>query len=286
MFWLMSTRRSLAQCCLHIGCNAFGPCAESAIYAHMVADPLRSVHAALNQGGAVFNDSYSATQLWVFPKAWFVTPYEFGLHYYLLFAAMVWTLAAWRREYFVLLVWLVIVLVWLQVGGNPFAENYRIKSHLSRYCLTVAVPAVVMIAGMLEWLWRVGFKRIAATAASVAILAGVVLTNFNSLSGEGVRATKLGLDYLVAQQGLPAYLDRKSYDLAYWYWDGVVDKSQFYPIQRHDFSTGHTDLVPQSEIHGWVLINRVFDDYAFRRYGIRLRIGGTGYVTVCGGNVD
>lgn len=242
---------------------------EGAIYYSLTGDFLRGIHAAINQGGGITNEAYSATQLWIFPKAWFVTAYEFGLHYYLLFAATAWVVIYKRKECYVLLVWVVLMLLWLEFGGNPFAAEYRVKSHLTRYCLTIAVPSVVLIATMLADVWNRGHRRIALTLVAGATAAALFLAVFNTLALDGIRATKLGLDYAVERNAFPLYLDKKSYDMATWYLGDRIDATMIVPIQQHDFKTQTTQLLPVDEIRGWVLDNRVFAEYALKRYGMR-----------------
>lgn len=242
---------------------------ESLTYYLMAGDALRGPHAALNQGGGIFNEEYAAGQLWVFPKAWFVTAYDFGLHYYLLFAAMIWVIFGKRKECYVLLAWVVLVLLWLEFAGNPFAAKYSPKSHLARYCLTIAVPTVILAAAMLTHLWNTGRIRIAVTLAGLTIAAGLFLSVFNTLGSDGIKATKLGLDYALENRTFPLYLDKKSYDLAPWYLGNRIKPADIYPIQQHDFRLQTTRLLSPDEIKGWVLDNRVFADYAKKRYYIR-----------------
>lgn len=242
--------------------------AEGLTYLVLSGDFLRGIHAALNQGGGIAKEEYSATQLWIYPKAWFITTYEFGLHYYLLFAAMAWVVIGRREKHYVLLAWLVLVLLWLEFGGNPFAEHYQVKSHLSRYCLTIAVPSVVLIAALLEHLLSQKLDRVATILAGGATGLGLLLVVFNTLALDGIRATKLGLDYATDQQTFPLYLDKKSYDMAGWYLGDQVNPADLRPMQQHDFTTQATSRLHADEIHGWALDNRVFADYAFNRYGI------------------
>jgi hypothetical protein len=243
--------------------------AEGAIYYLLANDPLRGIHAAINQGGGVLNVEYSATQLWIFPKAWFVTAYDFGLHYYLLFAAMVWVILNKRKECYVLLAWVLMMLLWLEFGGNPFAAHYSVKSHLARYCLTITVPSVILISGMISHLWDSGRFRIATFLVGTATATGLFLMVFNALGSDGIKATKLGLDYAVAHNTFPLYLDKKSYDIAPWYLGNKIKPTDIHPVQQHDFQTQTTHLLHAEEINGWVLDNREFADFAQKRYGIK-----------------
>ena len=241
---------------------------ESLVYYLAGGTILHRIYCVTHQGDGVTVAEYSASQLWVFPKAWFITIYDFALHYYLLFAGIIWVLVTRRSVLYPVILWVVIDLLWLQFGGNPFSDNYHPKSHLLRYCEILAVPMAVIIGALLH-----GLKEQYHLSAPVHALAigGVVFValffaNFNTLSSERQQATKLALDQAVAHDYFPLYLDQTSANVAsiYLYQDPRV--AQIHSLQKHDMRTQETVLLSIDELNGYALLNRGFMLYAWRRY--------------------
>ena len=214
--------------------------------------------------GSTAEAGYSATSLWVFPKAWFVTPYQFGLHYYAFFASLVWAIVARRRELAFVLVWSIAMLLWLQFGGNPFSEDYRVKSHLARYCALVTVPTAVLIGAALAAApARLG-RLVMAAIAVVALLAA----NFNSLSGEREAATKIALREAQEKGWFPLWLDYGSYTIAEMLFHDRPEAAQIHELQDHDFKTGRTEIADPRAVQGYVMVNEALMRFRQRRYGV------------------
>lgn len=208
-------------------------------------------------------EEYSGGQLWVFPKAWFVTVYEFGLHYYAMFAGLLAIL--WRRERrgILLMAWIVAFLLWLQFGFNPFSGTFSFKSHLLRYCAMISVPMAVVIA---YFLWQVLPGRVRWAGLGVVVAAGLFFANFNQLNLERQAATKQAISAAVENGWFPLYLDRTSYFIAAYMLYDRPERAQIHMLQRHDFAEGETEIVPVEQIDGYVLLNRGFMLFANRRY--------------------
>ena len=238
---------------------------ETFVYWVAGGEAIQRVHAVSNQGNLRVTAEYSAGQLWVFPKSWFVTFYEFGLHYYLLFAAIVWAILGRVKALYVIVAWAVIYLLWLQFGGNPFSANYHIKSHLDRYCSMLSVPMAILVgaflAQLLEWRGRFG-----AAVLTVTLLAAVFFILFNTLSFERQQATKLAIDHARKENLFPLYMDRTSYLLAGVYMHGDERLTDVHKAQGYDFEAGETIIEDFDTLDGYVLLNRGFMEYAWNRY--------------------
>ncbi len=214
----------------------------------------------------VMSKEYSAAQLWIFPKTWFVTFYDFGLHYYFLFAAWLWALATRQRALYPVLVWVAVYLLWLQFGGNPFSASYSVKSHLARYSSYVSVPMAVLIAHLLTRSWIGRRKTAFAAAVGAMALAGLFFINFTSLNNERQVATKEALAYALRTDAFPLYMDQGSYDLASFLLAGRAEKDRIFSIQKHNFQTGKTELLDLDRLQGYLLLNKGFMRYRARRY--------------------
>ena len=241
---------------------------ENFVYWAAGGEFLHRLHAALDQGGGKFVEEFSETSLWVFPKAWFVTFYQFGLHYYGLAFGLIWI--ALRRTPGTLAIWLwvVVFLLWLQFGGNPFSETYTVKSHLLRYCTMVTVPMAVVIAAFLNDFWLRGNTLFAKFFIAMLIIMGAFFINFNTLSYERELATKRALDIAVERNFFPLYLDRTSEALAAFYLTEDAHKKQLTPLQVHDFRTQETKVLDVTDDQGYLLLNRGFMEYAWNRYRV------------------
>lgn len=242
---------------------------EHIIYWFVSGDFLLRLHLATYQGGGQMVEAFSATQLWVFPKSWFLTPYFFSVHYYMLFAAILW--AVWTRPAGMLpiFLWIVIFLLWLQFGGNPFSSNYSVKSHLARYCNMLNVPMAILIARFIFGLGEGLAATVAPKAATAAVVLGAaILLPFNQLSAERQIATKQLLDIARSENLFPLYLDRTSYSLAEAYLYEEMKEGKLHNLQVHNFKTMESRLMPIETIQGHVLINRGFVDYGFNRYRV------------------
>ena len=239
---------------------------ESLVYWLAGGSIMQRLVAVQNQGGGRFVKEYSETQLWVFPKAWFITFYDFAIHYYLLFAGIVWIIIARAKRFYPVVVWVVVYLVWLQFGGNPFSELYHVKSHLLRYCNMIAVPMAVVIGGLLEHFFREGRGRVGIGLTGLMVAIGIFFINFDTLSYERQVATKRGINYALSHDLFPLYMDRTSFALASIYMRNDPRIALTKSLQRHHFDTQKTELIDVAAIEGYALINKGFEQYAWNRY--------------------
>jgi hypothetical protein len=238
---------------------------ESVVYRALGGEVLHRLQVLAGMGGGQANEAYSMTQLWVFPKAWFATPYFFGLHYYALVAAAIWALVTRRGALGVIGVWLAVMLLWLQFGGNPFAEDYSVKSHLQRYCLIVAVPTAVMVGAAAAALWRHA-PRMGAIAVAAVGAVSLFLINFNVLAGERQMAAKTVVRTAFEQGWSPLYMDRGTYDIAAFLKRASGTDAKLIAMQRHDFDTGRTRTIQPGEAEGYVALTPGFMSYRRARY--------------------
>lgn len=243
---------------------------EHIVYFINSGDPMLRLHLALTQGGGkmVANSGLAANELWVFPKAWFMTPYYFGLHYYALFAATLWLLVRRQWVYLGLVVWVIVYLFWLQFGGNPFRDDYKVKTHLPRYCNMLNVPMALVIALMLQDIAQTFGKRIFALVLAPMVALPLLFAPFNQLNAERQIATKHLLDTARDEQLFPLYMDRTSLTVAALYLYDEMQDGKLKTLQKHDFKKMHTEVPAAEDIDGHILINRGFVEYGKRRYGV------------------
>lgn len=197
---------------------------------------------------------FGGGQLWIFPKAWFITFYQVGLYYYLLLAAGLWALIRRDRWLIILLVWIFTLLLWLQFGGNPFSEHYQVKSHLQRYLNILNVPMVILIALFLMQGLKNQLTR--NTLAIVVIASSLFFINFNTLNLERQQSAKLAIKYAAANDLFPLYADHTSYSIAKFLLRNSRHGDEVFPVQDHDFITGKTRLISISNTTGYLLLSR------------------------------
>ncbi len=258
--------RTLFVCAISVGAVVF---IEHVIYYLVSGDMLLRLHLIAGTSGGKMVAEYNATQLWVFPKAWFLTPYYFGLHYYFLFLALLWLPLHKRHDTLPIVVWAAVFLLWLQFGGNPFSASYSAKSHLDRYCNMLNVPMAVLIAMTIYDLGERYGAQLQRIMVTLITLTAVLFIPFNQLSSERQAATKALLDIVQEQQLYPLHLDRTSWALAQIYLYDAAQKGELHNLQPHNFSTGETNSPDPIDIDGYVLINRGFVDYGYNRYRVR-----------------
>lgn len=240
---------------------------ESLAYFVGGGEVVQRLSAVTSTGSLSTTEEFGATQLWVFPKAWFITVYDFALHYYFMLGAAIWVFLARVRGLYIIVAWVLVYLLWLQFGGNPFAEHYNLKSHLNRYCNMINVPMAVLVGAMLatalQRSWRVG-----AALVLVMSLAGLFFINFNTLSAERQVATKQAIDYARSGDLFPLYMDRTSYAIASIYMYSSPRWADVEKLQEYDFERGETRVLDPADLDGYALLNRGFMDYAWNRYRI------------------
>ena len=207
---------------------------------------------------------YGAGQLWVYPKAWFVTFYEFGLFYYLLFTALIW--AAWKRKGKLLLVsvWLIIYLIWLEFGGNPFSASYSVKSHLLRYLGMISVPMAIICSYFILHAFKSTTMKV--VAVTFMVLTSMFFVNFNSLGQERFYAAKQGVNYAMEHNLFPLYADHTSGAIGIFQVKETEFEGQVSRIQEHSFKDGETEILPLERMSGYLLLVRDSMDYTSKRY--------------------
>lgn len=218
-------------------------------------------------GGKV-TEEYSESQLWVFPKSWFITFYNFGIYYYLFFIGLIYFIVCHRKTLYPVVIWSIVYLLWLQFGGNPFSGSFSVKSHLVRYCEMVAIPMSVIIAALLMDMRKRYGSRISGTVIAGTLAVSLFFISFNSLSVEREHATKLALDYADKNDLFPLYMDKASFDIAELLLHSSKNLKSIRSLQIHDFGTGQTRLISIDEISGYILLNKQFMRYKERRYSM------------------
>lgn len=257
--------RTAILCALSVGAVVL---TEHLIYFIGSGDLLLRIHLAAFQGGGQVTREYSAEQLWVFPKAWFLTPYYFGTHYYLMFLAIGFLALRRRVDLAPLTIWVIVYLLWLQFGGNPLADTFRVKSHLARYCNMINIPMAVLTASATKEISGLG-ARLSAYAATLAlVVVGIMLMPFNALNAERQIATKKLLDFVKKENLHPLYLDRTSYSIAIIYLYDAANKGWLHQLQKHNSQTMETAILGEEQVSGYLLINRGFVDYQYDRYRV------------------
>ncbi len=239
--------------------------AENAFY-FISSDKLLYRLKIINSIEIVVSEDYSGKQLWIFPKAWFLTVYNFGSHYYLLFFALFWTIMTRQKSLSVIVVWIVVYLLWLQFGGNPFKQTYSIKSHLLRYCSMVSVPMAVLIGAFLAHLGAKGWRRTSFCLMGATVATALFFVNLNTLNSERERATTAALHYALRHDLFPLYLDQASFHIVRFKLGGRSQSDRIFQVQSHNFKTGKTELIDLSNKEGYLLINRDSMKYGARRY--------------------
>jgi hypothetical protein len=227
------------------------------------------------------NASHSGGQLWVFPKSMFITFYNFGLHFYFLFAAFIWFFINRKSNHQQLILFLtipcVVFLFWLQFGGTPkslirFLTTGVLvtKSHLDRYLIMILPFSSVIIAYFVynsAWFNKRFLRPLAAFALIASML---VMLPLNDISQEYALSYTAATKYLKQNPPENMYCDRATCS----YFNklkelGELKEYQFINIVNHESKTGIT--TPNEEFvknGGFVLINKNRYLYYNSRYTI------------------
>jgi len=238
---------------------------ENLAYYAQSGEVLYRIKAMAGSTQMVTRAEFSGEQLWIFPKAWFLTFYQFSLHYYLLFAGIVWVLVVRQRQLYIVVTWVLVYLLWLQFGANPFAEEFSFKSHLTRYCEMLLVPACILIGAFCNFLMEWRPKLSAAFTAGWSAVS-LFLIAFNFLSAERELASKRMLAELGAEITGTIYMDSGSHSLATFYTRKGQVPYSLDLFQKHDFSTGETQVISPADIEGYIFYNRAFVEFRQNRY--------------------
>lgn len=209
---------------------------------------------------------YGAGQLWIFPKSWFVTFYQFGFHYYLFFSAMIWVLFTKQKNLYIVVFWSAVYLAWLQFGFNPLSENWGIKSHLARYCAMMNVPMSILVGAFLVHFYGRLPGRLTIPAAGVLVFVPLFFLTFNILGTERQQATKQAIRYAQNNDLFPLYLDGTSHTICRFLMYGDERRSQVFPLARIDREARAYKMIEPREISGFMIYNEGFVDYASKRY--------------------
>jgi len=250
--------------CVAVGCFVFVG-GENIIYWSQTGHLFHRLSVVSATTVIKWNEAYSNTQLWVFPKAWFVTPYYFGLHYYLLFLGMFWWAFSKQKRLTFFVIWAGIYLVWLQFGFNPFTETVTFKSHLSRYCIGFGAPTAIIIAVFLKNIFA-DQQKLVPIFGGFWIVVSVILMAFNVLSNEREVASKIALAKFSGTPSDTIYMDNGTLGLATFLYRKHPMTDVARSFQQHDFITGKTRLVPVNEMDGYLILNREFVRHRKNRY--------------------
>lgn len=212
------------------------------------------------------NAEFSIGNFWVYPKSWFLTFYNFGLHFYVLFAGAGLILYRRQRALYVPVVWMLAYVVWLQFGINPFSESWSFKSHLQRYCLMFSVPMAIIVGWTIVqlkswkpvWAYRAGLPLL--VAVSVFFMA------FNQLNSEKELASKKAISLMKSEELFPAFVDTGTYAMAMLLLYGTPYRDQVHLFQEHNFAMGKTRVLTTDEMDGYLILNRDFVEYRKNRY--------------------
>jgi len=249
------------------GCAVF-VVGENIIYWALTGEILYRLKIIGESAPITVSDAFSAQQLWVFPKAWFLTAYQFSLHYYLLFIALATVLLRREQSGYLMVVWAAAFLIWLQFGMNPFADQIEFKSHLQRYCLMLAVPTYALIGYQMSVI-QARLPKIGAGFAALWLVGSVFLVAFNYLGAERDQATKQALKDWSYGKEAPIYMDAGSYTIAQFLYYGDSWREMFRHAYSHDFHTAKTEVVDVATIDGYLLINRGFVAFSSNRYFVQ-----------------
>lgn len=249
------------------GCAVF-VVGENIVYWALTGEVLYRLKIIAESAPITVSDAYGAQQLWVFPKAWFLTAYQFSLHYYLLFMAMVTVLLRRERSGYLMVIWAATFLIWLQFGMNPFADHIEFKSHLQRYCLMLAVPTYALIGYQLDLIQN-RLPKIGAGFASLWLAGSLFLVTFNCLGGERDEATKQAFKRWPYGKEAPIYMDSGSHTIGRFLYYGDSWSEKFRQAYSHDFHTARTEIVDIATVDGYLMLNRGFVAFSSNRYFVQ-----------------
>ena len=238
---------------------------EFAIFAKVTGHPL--YHAMLEQRDAneVLAPDMNYRNMITYPKVMFLTPYEAGLHFYLLVAASVRAVLRRNRAALMLLVWVAIFLIWLMFGVDPFHHPIQLKPQLGRYLLEICVPMSVLIGWFLVGVYRHASRAAAFALGGVTLVVALVFMQFNLLNVEPALATMRATRMAVEKHWFPLYTDSQSSGIAAFLLYGSPDRTQLHAAQSHDFLTGTTRFVHIPGPTAYLLINYDFARQLHRR---------------------
>ncbi len=213
-------------------------------------------HAAANE---ILAAGHDYRNILTYPRAMFIVPYEAGLHYYAMVAALLLAAATRSRPAALLAGWVLIWLTWLMFGMDPIDGTFRLKPQLPRYLMSFAIPTAVLVGWFGVWLWRRSRVLGAGLMAGIIALAAL-FAPLNQLSFEPGYATRVALAHAIRERWLPLYPDAQSlHIIRFLLHNDDALTSEVHVVQHHDFLAGVTRFEPISSAPAYLLINQ---DYA------------------------
>lgn len=232
---------------------------ELLVFARLTGNPF--LHAALERQAAneVLSPTMNYRNLLTYPKAMFITPYEAGLHFFLLLGALVYATIKRGRSTIMLAGWVMIFMIWLMFGVDPFGAAVRLKPQVPRYLLDFCVPMSVLIGWFLCSLYRRGMRGAAWTLVSMTTIIALTFMQFNRLNYEASTATIVATKAALKRNWFPLYTDQQSFGIVeFILWD-YPQRREVHQAQFHNFLTGVTVFPSIPESRAYLLINQ---DYA------------------------
>lgn len=230
---------------------------ELASYGFATGHPLLRLnleHVAANEALAPGHDYRN---LLTYPRSMFLVPYESGMHYYVLLAALILFLIRRERPAGLLVGWVLIWLAWLTFGADPFGEALKSKPQLPRYLLSLEMPVTILAGWFAVWLWRrsrpLGVLMGLGAVALVGFFAPI-----NRLAFEPGNATRAGLALASRNGWFPLYSDSQSENILRFLTRGHPEQNQLRTVQSHDYRTGKTVFHPVTGVPAFLLVNQDF----------------------------
>ena len=232
---------------------------ELLVFARLAGNPF--LHAALERQAAneVLSPTMNYRNLLTYPKAMFLTPYEGGLHFFLLLGAVGYAANKRDRPTMMLVGWILIFMIWLMFGVDPFGAAVRLKPQVPRYLLDFCVPMSVLIGWFLCSLYRRGMRIVSWALVAMTAMIAFTFMQFNRLNFEASTATIVATKAVLKRNWFPLYTDQQSFGIVkFVLWD-YPQRHEVHQAQYHNFLTGTTTFASIPGRHAYLLINQ---DYA------------------------
>ncbi len=235
--------------------------AELVTYGVLTGSPLYHIELERRAANEILAPGMDYRNLFTYPKAMFITPYETGVHFYLLLIAVIAATAARSRPALMMVAWILVFLIWLMIGGDPFGHAFRLKPQLGRYLMDFSVPMAVLIGWFLVWayahVWHWAVIAVCVVGAAVAL----IFMQFNLLNYEAPLATRVAAEAALRHDWFPLYADLQSAGVADFVLYNTPGQDQVLPAERHDFLSGVTTFASISVPDAYLLVN---NDYIQR----------------------
>jgi MFS family permease len=229
---------------------------ELVVFDRLTGNPFYHAYLEHRAANEVLSPTMNYRDLMTYPKAMFLTPYDVGLHFYLLAAGMVGAVLRRHRAALMLTVWVAIFLVWLMFGVDPFSHPIRLKPQVSRYLLEICVPMNILIGWGLVGLYRHAARAAAITIAAAALLVAVVFMQFDLLNFEPAAATVHATEAAEQHGWFPLYADSQSSGIVAFLLHDSPLAARAHPAQEHNFLTGTTSFARIPGQQAYLLINQ------------------------------